>query len=157
MQHQDTWTSPPASVSLHSLATRTDQGFLKDKVPQFWSCLFSLRRCRMHLQSYLMRVGGQILWKKAEQNHQRIANDWFCSFRSWQHSSAWLHLSILCVWLVTSFAQNMPTIRKQVCLKWSWATAGEVFHRLKPFASCRWRPILIASHPVVNVCLSVFP
>ena len=32
------------SVSLHSLATRTDEGFLKDEVPQLWSCLFSLRR-----------------------------------------------------------------------------------------------------------------
>ena len=26
----------------------------------------------MHLQSYLMRAGGQTLWKKAEPNHQRI-------------------------------------------------------------------------------------
>ena len=30
MQSQDTWTSLPASVLLHSLTTRTDQGFLKD-------------------------------------------------------------------------------------------------------------------------------
>ena len=29
----------------------------------------------MHLQSYLMRAGGQILWKKAEPNHPRIADD----------------------------------------------------------------------------------
>ena len=28
----------------------------------------------MHLQSCLMRAGGQILWKKAESNHQRIAD-----------------------------------------------------------------------------------
>ena len=35
MQPQDTWTSLPASVSLHSLVIRTDQGFLKDEVPQF--------------------------------------------------------------------------------------------------------------------------
>ena len=27
----------------------------------------------MHLQSYLLRAGCQILWKKAEPNHQRIA------------------------------------------------------------------------------------
>ena len=27
----------------------------------------------MHLQSYLMRAGGQSLWKKAEPNHQGIA------------------------------------------------------------------------------------
>ena len=27
----------------------------------------------MHLQSYLMCAGGQILWKKTEPNHQRIA------------------------------------------------------------------------------------
>ena len=82
-QPQDTWTSLPASVSLHSRATCTDQGFLKDEVPQFWSCLFSFRRCCMHLQSYLMRAGGQILRKKAEPNHQRIADDWFCNFQSW--------------------------------------------------------------------------
>ena len=63
MQPQDTWTSLPASVSLHSLVIRTDQGFLKDEVPQFWPCLFSFRRCCMHLQSYLMRAGGQ---KKAK-------------------------------------------------------------------------------------------
>ena len=75
MQPQDTSTSLPASVSLHSLVIRTDQGFLKDEVPQFWPCLFSFRRCCMHLQSYLMRAGGQILWKKAEPNHQRIADD----------------------------------------------------------------------------------
>ena len=50
---QDTWSSLPASVSLslHSLVIRTDQGFLKDEVPQFWPCLFSFRRCCMHLQS----------------------------------------------------------------------------------------------------------
>ena len=85
-QTQDTWTSLPASVSLHSLVIRTDQGFLKDEVPQFWPCLFSFRRCHMHLQSsqsYLMRAGGQILRKKAEPNHQRIAYDWFCNFQSW--------------------------------------------------------------------------
>ena len=29
---------------LHSLAIRTDQGFLKDELPQFWPCLFSFRR-----------------------------------------------------------------------------------------------------------------
>ena len=81
-QTQDTWTSLPASVSLHSLVIRTDQGFLKDEVPQFWPCLFSFRRCHMHLQSYLMRAGGQILRKKAEPNHQRIADDWFCNFQS---------------------------------------------------------------------------
>ena len=56
--------------------------------------LFSFRRCCMHLQSYSMRAGGQILWKKAEPNHQRIADDWFCNFLSWHISSAWLHLSI---------------------------------------------------------------
>ena len=44
-------------------------------LPKFWPCLFSFRRCHMHLQSYLMRAGGQILWKKAEPNHQRIADD----------------------------------------------------------------------------------
>ena len=73
----------PASVTLHSLVTRTDQGFLKDEVPQFWPCLFSFRRCCMNLQSYLMRTGGQILWKKAEPNHQRITDDWFCNFQLW--------------------------------------------------------------------------
>ena len=36
----------------------------------------------MHLRSYLMLAGGQILWKKAKPNHQRIADDWFCSFQS---------------------------------------------------------------------------
>ena len=30
----------------------------------------------MHLQSYLMRAGGQILWKKAEPTHLRIADDY---------------------------------------------------------------------------------
>ena len=59
----------------HSLETRTDQGFLKDEVPQFWPCLFSFRRSCMHLQSYLMRAIGHIPWKKAEPNHQRIADD----------------------------------------------------------------------------------
>ena len=44
---------------------KPDNLFLKDKVPQFWPCLFSFRRCCMHLQSFLMRAGGQILWKKA--------------------------------------------------------------------------------------------
>ena len=58
---------------LHLLATRTDQGFLKSEVPQFWLSLFSFRRCHMHLQSYLMRAGGQILRKKAEPNQQQIA------------------------------------------------------------------------------------
>ena len=82
-QTQDTWTSLPASVSLHSFVIRTDQGFLKDEVPQLWPCLFSFRRCHMHLQSYLMRAGGQILRKKAEPNHQRIAYDWSCNFQSW--------------------------------------------------------------------------
>ena len=66
MQPQDIRTSLPVSVSLNSLVTRSDQGFLKDAVPQFWPCLFSFRRCCMHLQSYLMRAGGQNLWKKAE-------------------------------------------------------------------------------------------
>ena len=83
MQPQDTWTSLPASVSLHSLVIHTDQRFLKDEVPQIWLCLFSFRRCCMHLQSYLMRAGGQILWKKAEPNHWQIAEDWFCNFQSW--------------------------------------------------------------------------
>ena len=62
------------SFAFHSLAARTNQGFLEE-VPQFWSCLFLFRLSRMHLQSYLMRAGGQIPWKKAEPNHQRIAND----------------------------------------------------------------------------------
>ena len=75
MQPQDTGTSLPASVSLHSLVIPTDQGFLKDEVPHFWPCLLSFRRWCMHLQSYLMRTVGQILWKKAEPNHQRIADD----------------------------------------------------------------------------------
>ena len=83
MSPQDTWTSLPASVLLHSFETITDQSFLKDEVPQFWPCLFSFRRCRMQLQSYLMRAGGQILWKKVEPNHQRIADDWFCNFQLW--------------------------------------------------------------------------
>ena len=70
-------------MSLHSFVTRTDQGFLKAEVLQFWPCLFLFRRCCMHLQSYLMRAEGQVLWKKAEANHQRIADDWFCSFQLW--------------------------------------------------------------------------
>ena len=49
----------------------------------FWPCLFSFRPCHMHLQSYLIRAGGQILRKKAEPTHQRIANNWFCGFQSW--------------------------------------------------------------------------
>ena len=70
MEHQDTWFSLSASVSLHSLATSTDQGFLKNVLPQFGrACLhFSLRRCHMHLKSYLMLAGGQLLWMKAEPN-----------------------------------------------------------------------------------------
>ena len=40
-------------------------------------------RCHMLLQSYLIRKWGQILWKKAESNHQRIADDRFCDFRLW--------------------------------------------------------------------------
>ena len=67
MQPQDTCTSLPVSVSLHSLTTLTDQGFLKDEVAQFWLCLFSFWRYHKHVQNYLMRAGGQILWKKAEQ------------------------------------------------------------------------------------------
>ena len=43
MKPQDTWTSLSASVSLHSLATPTDQGFSKDEVPWFWSCLLLFR------------------------------------------------------------------------------------------------------------------
>ena len=75
MQPQDTCTSLPASVSIYLLVTRTDQGFLKDEVPQFWPCLFSFQRCCMHPQSYLMRAGGHILWKKIEPNQQQIADD----------------------------------------------------------------------------------
>ena len=60
-----------------------DQGFLKDEVPQLWPCLFSFRQCCMHLQSYLLLAGGQILRKKAEPNHQRIADAWFCNLQSW--------------------------------------------------------------------------
>ena len=40
---QDTWTSSlSVSVSLHSFATRTDQGFSTDEVPvpQLWPCFF---------------------------------------------------------------------------------------------------------------------
>ena len=83
IQFQDTWSSLPASVSLHSLATRTDQGFLKDEVPLVWQCLFSFRRCCMHLQSYLIGGGGQIPWRKAESNHQLLADNWFCYFQLW--------------------------------------------------------------------------
>ena len=81
---QDTWTSLPASVSLHLLPTRIGQNISwKIEVPQFWPCLFLFRRCHMHLHSHLMRAGGQILWKKTEPSHQRIADDWFCNFQSW--------------------------------------------------------------------------
>ena len=58
-------------------------GFLERRSTQFWPCLFSFRQCSVHLQSYLMRAGTQILWKKVEPNHQRIADDWFCNFQSW--------------------------------------------------------------------------
>ena len=75
MHPQDTRTSLPALVSLHLLVTRTTQGFLEDGAPQLWPCLFSFWRRCTHLQSYLMRTGGQILWKKAEPNRQRIADD----------------------------------------------------------------------------------
>ena len=68
MQPQDTRTSLPASVSLHSLATRAGQGFLKGYVPQFWPSLFLFRRRHIHRQNYLMRARGQVLWKKAEPN-----------------------------------------------------------------------------------------
>ena len=78
-----TQTFLPASVLLHLLVARTDQGFLKDEVPQFWQHWFSFRRCFMHLQSYFTCAGGQIVWKKAEPNHQRIADAWFCNFQSW--------------------------------------------------------------------------
>ena len=81
MQPQDTWTSLPSSMSLHSLATRTDQCFVKDEVSQVWPCLFSFRWCCVHLQRSLLRAGGQILWKKAELSRQRIADDWFWNFR----------------------------------------------------------------------------
>ena len=83
MQPQGTWTSLHASVSHHSLAKITDHGILIDEIPQFLPCLFSFRRCHMHLQSYLMLAGGQILWQKAQPNHQRIAGDWFCNYQSW--------------------------------------------------------------------------
>ena len=82
------------SVAPFTCNTHWSQCFLKDEVPQFWPCLFSFRRCCMHLQSYLLRAGGQILWKKAEPNHQRKADDWFLQFPIVAHSSAWLHLSI---------------------------------------------------------------
>ena len=78
MQPEESLTSLPASVSLYSLVRRTDLGsvgFLEVEVPQFWPCLFLFRQCRMHLQNYLMHAGGQILWKKVEPNHQRIADD----------------------------------------------------------------------------------
>ena len=39
--------------------TRTDQGFLKDAVPQFWPCLFSFWQCCMHLQSYFTLEGSK--------------------------------------------------------------------------------------------------
>ena len=60
MQPHDKLISLPALVSLHSLATSTDQRFLKDEVPQF----LPFRRCHMHLQSYLMsakvqNIGGK--------------------------------------------------------------------------------------------------
>ena len=102
MQPQDTWTSQSASVSLNFLAGRTNQGFLKNEVLQFWPCLFSFRRCHLRLQSCLMRAAGQILRKKAEQNHQqmwscriaffykcifstKLISDWLCNFQS-QHT-----------------------------------------------------------------------
>ena len=56
------------------LATRTNQGFLKNEPARFWPCLFSFRRCDVHLQSYLMRAGGQILWKKAKHGTALIAS-----------------------------------------------------------------------------------
>ena len=30
-----------------------------------------------------MRAGSRTLWKKAEPNHQRIVDDWFCKFQLW--------------------------------------------------------------------------
>ena len=63
---------------------------------KYLSCgrAFSFRRCCMHLQSYLMRVGSQILWKKAEPNHQLKSKRLILQFPIVAHSSAWLHLSI---------------------------------------------------------------
>ena len=37
----------------------------------------------MHLQSYLMHAGGQILQKEAEPNRQQLTDDRFCNFQSW--------------------------------------------------------------------------
>ena len=86
-----------ASVSLHSLVTRADQGFLKDEIPLFWPCLFTFRRCCMHPQSCLMRTGDQILRKKAQPNHQRIADDRFCYFQLWHtHQLGCICLSSSC-------------------------------------------------------------
>ena len=68
---------------LHSFLTRTYHSFLKDEGPQFWPCLFSSRRCHVHLQSYFTHAGGQILRKKAKPIHKRIADDWFCNSQLW--------------------------------------------------------------------------
>ena len=50
---------------------------------EFWPRLFLFPRRRMHLQSYLMRAEGQLLWKKAEPSHERIADDRFENSQSW--------------------------------------------------------------------------
>ena len=54
-------------------------GFLERWSISVLACLFSFWRCCMHLQSYLMRAGGQILCEKAEPKYQQIADDCFCN------------------------------------------------------------------------------
>ena len=58
-------------------------GFLERWRTSVLAMLILFRWCCMYLRSYLMPAGGQILWKKAEPNHQRIADDWFCNFQMW--------------------------------------------------------------------------
>ena len=73
----------------------------------------------MHLQSYLKRAGGQILWKKAGPNYQRIANNWFCNIcnrATFINFAAFVNP--ICVNIEKERWQNAPLSESSVHMKW---------------------------------------
>ena len=54
-----------------------------------------------------MCAGSQILWKKAEPNHQRVADNWFCNFRSWHTHQ------LGCICQTNSCKQWKPEVTKR--------------------------------------------
>ena len=123
MQPQDTWTSLPVPVLLLLLAKSTDQGFLNDKVHQFYPCLFWFRRCQMHVQSYLMCAGVQILRKKAETNYQRIAHDFFAVSNRGTFISLAAFVNSIHVNNEKERRQNTPLQESYAHIEWLWLLA----------------------------------